>query len=387
MSDAHDILATKIGNTLLQKIRDQESEWKQIFSSTINRVGDWDWPRPDFVCEDRQLKATYALEFKPPNQSKREYLTGLGQALSYLQRHNYSGLIVPSKSVDNFPIADFIRQTLSTHEFKDISISLIQYDVARVSHDVPSSLSLSRAITHTRASKTAKAKRAETFWLWWRDLSNFELFQLLELSDHFRGEPGDIYTSHIFRCFWGLMNDGKTLTWDKKRRYKSGTSYNSEKQNYKIPLFQLDLWDQAEGRLTVKGYKLLTIGKMYGAESKEFMDYLTYLVLIDGKHLELINEISEWQRANPSALPATSKQFFLEAERYLDSKGYIGSRKPGRKTTGAKNSYLRDEPKLWSKLGLLKVHGANYFRPHNGLEFNWNRITQILRGTNSDIFS
>lgn len=35
----------------------------------------------------------------------------------------------------------------------------------------------------------------------------------------------------------------------------------SEKQNYKIPLVQLELWSRSEGRLTDLGFELLEIGK------------------------------------------------------------------------------------------------------------------------------
>jgi hypothetical protein len=46
----------------------------------------------------------------------------------------------------------------------------------------------------------------------------------------------------------------------------------AEKQNYKIPLFQLGLWSQGEGRLTELGFELLEIGKKYGPNSKKLSD-------------------------------------------------------------------------------------------------------------------
>jgi len=111
MGDYHDSEATRYGNIIKQQIRIGDPEFKQIFSSDIVRIGYWDWPRPDYVCFDERLNATYALEFKPPEQNKREYVTGLGQALSYLQHHTYSGLIIPFIADDGFKIAEYIRST------------------------------------------------------------------------------------------------------------------------------------------------------------------------------------------------------------------------------------------------------------------------------------
>ncbi len=374
----HDELATKVGNLMLEKIRSQDPAWRQVFSSTIHRIGDWEWPRPDYVCQDNVLNATYALEFKPPGQPKREYLTGLGQSLSYLQRHDYAGLIIPENAIDNFKICDFINTTLSSDEFLDICLSLISYDANLINSSPERAIRLVKSIEAKRATTVLhKVKATQTFWSWWRDISNFEIFLLLDLSDYFRKEPGDIYSSKIFDKFWDLMNQGKTFTWEGTPRSKSGTSKKSEKQNYKIPLFHLDLWSQSEGRLTFKGYRLLTIGKIYRPDSSEFLDYLTYLVLVDGKHLELINEVQGFRRRGK--IPSASKDFLFKFEQYLDSKGFIGPRKPGRRTTGMKPSYIRDEPKLWNKLKLLESDGRNYFIPGRGYSFNWNRITYILR--------
>jgi len=57
----------------------------------------------------------------------------------------------------------------------------------------------------------------------------------------------------------------------------------------------------------------------------------------------------------------------------------VGTRKPTAVKTGAKRAYVRDEPKLWNKLGILKTQAASrYFIPFVGIEFNWERINEIL---------
>lgn len=375
MGELHDASATMYGDTILSRIRCADDRFKQVFSTSLIRTGDWDWPRPDYVCYDEKLNASYALEFKPPFQSKREYLTGLGQSLSYLQKHTYSGLIVPYWADDGFRIAEFIADTLRSPEFSNVATSLFAYNYNDYSIDIL------RPITATRTAiaATSKADDVKTFWCWWRDISHYELYDLLNLSFIFSDEDGDIYTKHIYPTFYKMMVDKKTRQWDGTPRSKTGSvaSMKSEKQNYKIPLVQLELWSRSEGRLTDLGFKLLEIGKKYGPDSKKFFDCLAYLVLVNGKHLDLINLVEKFQKV--SEVAASSKDHAVSLESFLSDNGCIGKRKPTAITTGAKNSYMRDEMKLWNKLGLLYAYNkTSYFFPGEGYKFNWERISEIL---------
>jgi hypothetical protein len=175
------------------------------------------------------------------------------------------------------------------------------------------------------------------------------------------------------------MVEKKTRQWDGTPRDKTGSvaSMKSEKQNYKIPLVQLELWSRSDGRLTDRGFKLLEIGKKYGPNSKKFFDCLAFLVLVNGRHLDLINLVEKFQKA--SGVSTESKDHALALEVFLSDNGCIGKRKPTAVTTGAKNSYMRDEMKLWNKLGLLYSYSKkSYFFPGEGYKFNWERITEVL---------
>lgn len=375
MGELHDASATMYGDAILSKIRCADNDFKQIFSTSIIRTGDWDWPRPDYVCYDETLKATYALEFKPPFQSKREYLTGLGQSLAYLQKHMYSGLIVPFVADDGFRIADFIADTLKSPEFDTVATSLYAYDYNTTAIDIL------RPITSLRDEISIKIKAVDdkTFWCWWRDLSHYELYDLLNLSFIFNDQSGDIYTDHIYPTFYKMMVDKKTKQWNGTPRSKGGkkASMKAEKQNYRIPLVQLELWSRSEGRLTDLGFELLEIGKRFGPDSKKFIDKLAYLVLVNGRHLDLINLVDKFQKVN--SIASTSEEHALALEKFLSDNGCIGKRKPTAVKTGAKNSYMRDEMKLWNKFGLLYLHNKrSYFSPGEGYKFNWERITDVL---------
>jgi hypothetical protein len=379
MGANHDLLADKAGRAIINKISTRETNWGQVFSSNIKKAGDFGWPRPDYVCYDYDLNQSVAFEFKPPNHSKREYLTGLGQTLSYLQKHHYSGLILPTV-VEGINIAEQISSILALDVFARHHIAVIGYDERTLESDPNNSIQLFKRIEDERTGEILASTLSQTYWCWWRDISHYEIFQLLNLLDKYSAETGDIYTNFAWPEFWRLMVAGLTKTWEGVGRVKTDntTNYNSEKQNYKIPLFQLGLIEQSEGRITIEGYKLISIGKIFGLESSIYIDYLTKLVLIDGKHLILIQDLEAFKNIAEPASLASQEQFRIDFEDYLNTNNSIGRRKPGRTTTGNKKSYVRDEFKLWNKLGLIKTTGMRYFIDGRGIEFNWSRITEIL---------
>ena len=197
MGRLHDDLTTQCGDQILTKIRSADSQFKQVFSTSVTRDSDWGWPRPDYVLYDAVNKCKYAIEFKPTNQTKREYLCGLGQALAYLQKHMYSGLIVPTVADDGYKIADFIKDTMKAPEFKDVPFSLFEYDPKTLN------VKIIKKITKKRTAKKliVPTAKTDTFWCWWRDASNYEVYDLLSLSFKYADKPGDIYTTYIYPEF------------------------------------------------------------------------------------------------------------------------------------------------------------------------------------------
>lgn len=376
MGAIHDAMATKCGDQILNGIRNGNPQYLQIFSTSLSRISDWTWPRPDYVCYDAINKCTYAMEFKPTNQTKREYLCGLGQALSYLQKHMYSGLIVPTVADDGFQISSFINATLQAPEFNNVGISLYEYDPKTLSVTVLRQISKKRIATNLQVATPMNS----TFWCYWRDMSQYELFELLCLSFKYNECSGDVYSNYIFPDFWNEMLAGQTYTWEGNlRKAASPSNRDQQKQNYKIPLNQLDLWNPSTGKLTERGMKLLRIGKLYGPDSQDFLNALAYLILVEGKHLELIKRVENYQKI--ANIPSKADSFLLDLENNLQASGCIGPRKPNarKNTTTKKPSYLRDEPKIWNKLGLLDMKGkTQYFFPNEGYHFNWHIISEVL---------
>jgi hypothetical protein len=374
-----------MGDALREKIK-SDPNWRQLFGKSLRRVGSWTWPRPDYIVEDAEKDYLLAIEFKPPACDKREYVTGFGQAVSYLNHFEYCSLIVPSVSGDGYEIAQFLKDLLTTEPLKNLPISLVSYE-GKNPAEMEQSLKLEIALTDERVRKNrpaAKAVTGRTFWAFWRDMSNYEVYELLNLSDRYstKHSRGNVFSDHVWPKFHGMMMGGRTRGWEGQSRQlgkKGGTSHFEDyKKNYKISLFHLGLWEQSDGKLTRLGYRLLNIGRLYGPDSSLFINFLAQILLTEGKHLDLINQIDDFQVKNPAKIGKKSDVYRQKLESYFDKKGLI-KRNPRRTTTAAKLAFIRDEPKIWNKLGLLHLSGHKYFVPRKGYLFNWQRITDILR--------
>lgn len=370
-----------IADFILENIRNRTQDWILNFSGKIKRIGDWATPTPDYVFEDLNNGKTLALFYVEPNRNLNEYYSKINDVISVLSRHNYCGLIVPSSS-DGVEIGAKIESKLKSDNLGGLPITIIEYNSNILDASLTSAIRIRKILGKYENISIPKTKtERKSYWCWWRDASHHEVLQLLELSNNYSAEKGDIYTKFIYPEFYNMMISKQTKQWDGQPRSKkfSLASFKSEKQNYKIPLCQLSLWDSNCCKLTDKGKNLLSIGKTYGTDSNEYFKSLAKLILIDGKHLDLIKDVVDFQKNNTSILPETSEEFFILLDSFLADKDAIGTRKPSAITSGAKKSYVRDEPKLWNKLGIIKNYtSSRYYIPFKGIDFNWDRINEII---------
>jgi hypothetical protein len=386
MGALHDSLASSACSVILKDLMDEGTgRFRQVFSSDIRRVGFSGWPEPDFVLNDYENNSSIAIEFKPPKQTKREYVTGLGQAATYTHRFNYGGLVVPELSDDGFRIADYLTEVANQPEFSNLPICIFSYaNEDSLLNQLSSSLNLIKPIRCIRTDFTPPSSSSNegVFWAWWRDNSHYEVYDLLLLADKYRGASADIYSSNVWPEFWQLLSTKKTRDWEGNFRNVT-SSPNSHKQNYKIPLFRLGLIDESSGELTDSGYDLLKIGKISGANSASFKDELAKRVLIDGKHLELIQYLVDYTQSTSADNLDSSSAYLTGFEEWLDKRGLIPKRKPGRVTSNAKSSFIRDEPKLWNKLGLLLNDGSRYFFKDKGYNLDVSKIIRLCLSSGS----
>ena len=358
----------EIVSKILAELLSGSIEKNHNYNSSLRRIATWSNPLVDYAYQDVDSGKTVAILF--PTSSNEEDIKA--QAVKTIT--SFDSCIICFGSM-NIARADSLVGTIKHERIDSLAIGVVVFD------DECNLLVLHPFSISKNTSIARSANEQKSYWCWWRDGSHFEVATLLKLSYKYRDKEGDIYTSYVYPAFFEMMINGETKMWDGSPRKKaySVASFKSEKQNYKIPMCQLGLWDVETGQITEKGVRLLRVIDTYGDDSSEYFDCLAKLILVDGKHLDLIKDLEEFQKTNSELIPKTSSEFFILFDDYMMKKNSIGTRKPSAVKTGAKKAYVRDEPKLWNKLGIISTQGVQrYYRPFKGIEFNWARINEIL---------
>ena len=372
MAIEHNFMAHEVSVLLLGQLRrGQATAWAtpRLSKKSTLWQGKADWPRPDIAFEDRNTGSSFAIEFKPPNHAKREYVTGLGQAITYLNDFEFSGLVVPELANDGFEIGTYLLNILDG-DLSPLAIALFTYD------QNPKRFKVRRKLTVRQSPPVGipQGIGRKVFWGYWRDLSRYDLFELLKATDRVSAKSFD----DVYRRFWTRYSvTGKARTWEgqpRKKKEKNATSYSAERLNARLAMRHSGMLS-VDSDLTAFGHELLRVGKVYGPASAVFGDVLARLVLIEGGHLELILWVDEQNRSLTVADKITSDKYFRALDKALVEAGVIATRLKG----AAKAHFLRDEPKLWNKLGLLVRDGKfRYFHQGHGLAFDWRKIISLL---------
>jgi len=375
LSFEHNRLSHGAAVNLLEQLQKKSAAWstQRLTEQTTYWHGMADWPRPDIAFEDKSTNASLAIEFKPPGQPKREYVTGLGQAITYLEDFEFAAIILPKHTEDTFPIAQYIKSCLNQPYSSQIPIGLFEYtkDPSSPTDLVP--LINLRPRTHIK-KVIPKGIGRRVFWSYWRDLSNYDL--LILLSEMMKSRTSSFKSA--YRTYWKkFLTKGKALTWeDKKRKSKDplSASFKSEELNAFLSLRHIGLIN-SENRLTEEGSRLARLGIVYGPDSASFLSFLANRVLSNGRHLDLVFWVDEQQRKISADKKQSAHDYYVELDICLQKEGIIPSVPDG----SGKPTFLRDEQKLWNKLGLLVLYKKrSYFHPGIGLAFSWRNIISAV---------
>ncbi len=341
----------------------------------LRRIATWDTPMVEYAYQNTENMNTIAFIFPDLARNVSEWVKDGLDALSH-----YDSCIA-CFSAEALSDANLFCDYLADKGLNSLQIGVVVYDTKGNVFVVSM-----YALSDTSSKKRSQTEK-KSYWCWWRDASQYEVAVLLELSEKYDDLNEDIYTKKVYPEFYDMMINQQTRQWDgtpRKKNY-SVASYKSEKQNYKIPMFQLGLWDALTGHITPKGRALLKIVRKYGAGSSRYMLSLSKLILLEGKHLDLIKDLDDFQKSCPEVIPESSAEYFILFDNYMETKGSIGTRKPTAVKTGAKRAYVRDEPKLWNKLGFVIPSGiGRYYWPFIGLKFDWKRINEVLIFTDDE---
>lgn len=372
MSYSHDLMAYQAGERLLSDLRGGNATWAggSLTSQTTHWPGIIDWPKPDRIFED-DLGTTLAIEFKPPGQSKREYVTGLGQAMTYLRSFTYGAIVLPERAIDGFCIADYLKGVLREQYARRLPLALFTYGVD------PTQLTPIVAL-RTREGNIPRlpATTRRTFWAYVRDASFYDVYEILLEMDR-RDTPFDEAYIH----FWNTKRcTGQSLTLDGTHRRPKAHQFSEQNQGDRAERTNINLLMRhtglvdSDGRITEHGYELLRHGKVYTPQSKSFLQMFGHRLLTVGRHLDLILWLEHHQRQLPSAQKQNHENFRHRLDEGMEQAGFIRAAPQGR----AKATFLRDEPKYWNKLGFLECEGGSYFYPGIGYVFNWRTIIGMV---------
>jgi len=362
---SHDEMAFEVARTIREHVVKGTSPWKNLYKSTIVITSSSEWPEPDFVFDDQE-KLTYGFEFKPPEQVRREYIMGVGQALTYLNHFSHSTLILPTRA-ENFDIAQYVGDLVQNIPLR---IGVICYDPADIRQ-------LKVLVPYPRDPLGPLQKRAalgKVFWAFWMDQSIHEFYLMLKGSYDHRSAAGDI-KQKVFTEVFEMMKQSKTYANDgTPRQLGKRLKFSSWFLNYKLPFMHCALWSM-DGKPTLVGNRILSIGDTYGWDSVEFRNALAKAYLENGRHLLLMKYIWDIQidTINQGIKHDTTKEYLNHMANQLMERGF------GRAHRGVRRN-LQAMISLWGGgFRILKQRGKSYYFKGFGLVPDWGKITTVLQ--------
>lgn len=375
----HDVLAYSVATYAIRQFRNGEAGWTGVLSPSVHVTASRVWPMPDFVIRDELNALALAAEFKPPRQTKREYLTGLGQTVAYTRDFSHAALVLPTTADDGYRIAEHIKDVLAQDVYDTTPVAVWSYDPAALS-SVNGTVQVERALLKRSHAVAHPAQLAESFYAKWREASPMEIGLYLDyLYEEMRvGGPG-LIRDRAFDKLWADIVGGRTTHWAGASRVVGDTPKNKTgwQKNYRNFVLHVG-WTTAEGSLTEAGLDALHVARIYGAHSEVFLDHMALAVLIAGKHLVLINAISAFQDSHPAF--AKEADWLDNLENYLETEGLLkrNPQRAGAAVAGVPRGFLKAEKQLWRNLRLIVPRGGRVYHPFRGFIFDWERITSLL---------
>ena len=412
----HHILAKKATDSVLAKFKNGDWNCCGEYGRGFFRTGcDADFPSPDATFGDSENDLVVSFEFKPPTETKRGILTGLGQSIAYLQFSDLSYLVIP-ETVEDYDISGHLSGLFSSIITDKIPVGLISYK-----NDNPEEVALAHNVTQLLAHDVKHSSvQNSRFWAKHVDMP-IPLFHLILHYSYLRKVNND-QEDAFARCWESAMAPKanllkldpqpvrdvngqvimtvagtKPLTYYEKTVAKiksmSGAEreqaiaemigkadthstgdnmFNSVRKNC-IPFMHHVGMIDSNCQLTSEGVRMYHLGMVNGPQSSLFRDYFTRMVLLDGHHIDLIYDLERLSCDYRGKKDATEIKAIMLNE--YAAKGMIKTN-PGRCAVDTKSTevsrFLKYELILWRSLGLMKkTTGLPSFA------FDWQRITEV----------
>jgi len=326
MSLSHDELAEFLSRTILQRFRNLFGD---VFISTISM----DFPRPDFVyipykigridvkeieryvgqttLGGEPLPLPVSFEVKTPYVYKHEYITGIGQAISYNSIFPLSYLVVPDYNIEGFEVSEFLKSIIETN---NLNIGLFSYDLEN-----PAEVELVKraSLVRVEAGRIQSIKGIKRSYSYWRETTPEEAFEALRISKEIEQTTKEVnILDKVMQKLW------KEIL---LKRFQKARKPSSFLLNYKLFLIQNALLD-ATGHLTAIGRHTLSLGERFGKDSETFKEIITYVLLRYGGHYTLLSKIYEEQKEIEEEHLDSWDKWASEIERRLREQNYYISK-------------------------------------------------------------
>jgi hypothetical protein len=293
---SHDELAELLSRAILRNYRD-------IFGSVFISSVSMDFPKPDFIyvpykmgrinikeierylgqttLTGEHLPLPVSFEVKTPYVYKHEYITGIGQAISYNSLFPLSYLVIPNSNMEGFEVSEFVANIVNTN---NLNMGIFTY---RMENPEEIELIKEASVVRTQAKRIKESvKGIRRSYSYWRETTPEEVFEALRISKELETAQESNILNHILKRLWDEVLSV---------RFPRTTRVSSFLLNYKLFLIQNALLD-ANGRLTIIGRHTLALGERFGKESETFKEVITYILLKYGGHYVLLSKIYEEQR-------------------------------------------------------------------------------------------
>ena len=409
MSLNHHILAKAATDAVLKKFKTDEWSYGEGKGKDFYRIGtNAYFPSPDAAFFDPVNGVIASFEFKPPTETKRGILTGVGQSIAYLQNSDISFLVAP-KRLEDYDLESYLDSLYRDQIVGKIPTGLILYD-----NNDPTSVDLIRGVdTVADNGPRRRVSQIDRFWAKHQDLP-IPLFHLI-LHYYYlartridaNGDPfakcfkNEFITPTVLddfqprECIYDLSGSPiKTVAGTKnivhlETKLRSARTlaltdsvaarntiqraidtdfvgdnfYNAVRKNYLSFMKHIQVID-SENTITDTGFALYHIGLVNGPTSRVFNDYFLREVLTTGHHLDLILDFDALKQKHRD-LNVSELVNLMETE--YEEKGYI-KRNPNRRRGAQTNvRFLKYERILWNSVNLMDNDGT----------INWKKITEI----------